>query len=192
MSSVTSLCNIALSNIGKKLIDDINEQSTEAKTCKLHFNIVRDTLLQSYEWEFAKTTIALAAVANSREDRWEYAYTRPSNCLKPLRILPETYISDDIEVPYAATEGLIFCSQSPATLEYIRRFEDPTRLPPLFQDALAWALAAKIAIPLTSDQSTRKDAYQIAASSLDAAKVADANENKFTWAENSALIDARG
>jgi hypothetical protein len=192
MSSVTSICNLALSNIGKKLISDINEQSTEAKTCKLHFDLVRDTMLQGYEWEFAKSTVDLAEVANARPERWERTYIRPTNCLKPLRIVPEVYVSDDIEVSYAATEGFIFCNQSPAKLEFIRRFEDPSRLPPLFQDALSWALAAKIAIPLTSDQSTRKDAYQIATSTLEAAKVADANENYSTWAENSALIDARG
>lgn len=192
MSSVTSICNLALSNIGKKLISDINEQSTEAKACKLHFDLVRDTMLQGYEWEFAKSTVDLAEVANARPERWERTYTRPTNCLKPLRIVPEVYVSDDIEVSYAATEGFIFCNQSPAKLEFIRPFEDPSRLPALFQDALSWALAAKLAIPLTSDQSARKDAYQIAASTLEAAKVADANENQHTWAENSALIDARG
>jgi hypothetical protein len=193
MSSVTTICNLALSNIGKKTIADINEASTEAKTCRIHYALTRDTMLQAYEWEFAKTTVDLAEVTNIRSERWQRAYARPQNCLKPLRIVQDVYVPDDTdEVPYAATEGLIFCDLSPAKLEFIQRFEDPSRFPPLFEDALSWALAAKIAIPLTADQSSRKDAYQIARSSLDTAKTADANENQTTWANNSALIDARG
>ncbi|MDD1499616.1 hypothetical protein PVA19_14425 [Agrobacterium sp. CNPSo 3708] len=193
MSSVTSICNIALSNIGKKTISDIDEPSTEARTCKLHYALTRDRLLQSYEWEFAKTMVDLAEVANPRPERWRHAYARPQNCLKPLRIVPAVLLPGDADdVAYHATEGLIFCDQSPAKLEFVRQFDDPARYPPLFEEALSWALSAKIAISLTSDQSTRKDAYQIAASSFEAAKEADADENRSSWTDSSTLMTARG
>lgn len=193
MTSIVGICNMALSNIGKKTIADINEASTEARTCKLHFPLTRDTLLQCYPWEFAKTVSTLAAVANAREERWAYAYARPAGCLKPIRIVPEVDIPEDADqIPYEASEGLIYCSEAAARLEFIQKFDDPARFPPMFCEALIWALAAKIAIPLTADQAIRKDAYQIAAQTLGAAQMADANENHSTYDHQSAFIRARG
>lgn len=177
MTSVVGICNIALSHIGKGTISDITEQSEEARQCKLHYYLTRDTMLQGYPWLFARAVAVLAEVTNVWEERWQYTYTRPSDCLKPRRLILELDLADDIvDVPYSIGDGLIFCDQSPAKLEYTRRFEDPTKFPPLFLDALSWALATKIAMPLTRDQSIRKDAFQISGQTLGAAQVADANE----------------
>lgn len=193
MVSVVSICNTALSHIGKATISDINEQSEEANQCKLHYGLTRDTMLQGFNWQFANRKLVLAEVSNPWPERWERAYTRPTDCLKPIRIIPEVdpRMSPD-EIPYETGEGLIFTSQAAAKLEYTRLIDDPARFPPLFLDALCWALATKICLPLTKDQSLRKDAFQIAAQTLGAAQTADANEQQDTYDYPSALVRARG
>jgi hypothetical protein len=193
MASVVGICNIALSHIGKPTITDLDEASEEARQCKLHYELTRDTMLQVYPWEFAKTMIALAEIANTWQQRWQYAYQRPSDCLKARRIVLDIDNPDDTAtVPMGVSEGAIYCGVSPATLEYTRKLTDPSKFPPLFQDALSWALATKIAMPLTRDQSVRKDAFQIAGQTMETAKTADANEEASSYDYPSAFISSRG
>jgi len=182
MTSVVSLCNIALGHIGKPTISDLMEASEEARQCNLHYALTRDTMLQGYPWLFAKKTIVLAQVTNVWEERWGYSYTRPSDCLKVRRIVPEIDRDEETHpIAYSVGEGLIFCDSSPAKLEYTKRFEDAAKFPPLFQEALTWALASKVCMPLTKDQSLRKDCYQLSGQSLGAAQMADANEEMSSW-----------
>jgi hypothetical protein len=192
MASVTSICNTALSHIGKDTISDIDEKSEEARQCKLHYSLTRDTMLQAFPWLFARKTQVLAEVANGWDERWQHAYTRPSDCLKVRRIVPQVDTIDEFDpIEFGSSEGLIYCNESPAKLEYTKRFEDPARFPPLFVDALCWALATKICLPLTKDQSLRKDAFQISNSTLTLAQVSDANEEQMTWDRMPSSIRAR-
>lgn len=200
MSSVISICNLALSNIGKPDIQDINEVSAESKACKQFYEHTRDLLLQSYPWRFAQTTAALASVTNTKADRWGYAYQRPNDCLKVLRI------ADVYDVPFAESDGSliiagghsydiegdkVFCYLAPAYLTYTRRLIDPTKYPPLFIETLSWHLAVRLAMPLTRDPKVRADAYQLAVQSFGQAGVADANEVRQVEDAPARAIEAR-
>lgn len=200
MSSVVAICNLALSNIGKPNISDIEEASAEAKVCKQFYYHTRDMLLQSHPWRFAGATVALAEVSNSKENRWIYAYQRPSDCLKIRRVLDDTLLDyvpyDRIAVKaggldYALEGSIIYCSISPAYLEYTQKIEDPTVWPVLFQDALAWHLAVRLAMPLTRDPKIRSEAYQLARQMTLEAATADANEVRETSDYPSEANEAR-
>lgn len=192
MATETEICVVALSNIGAKTIADMTEASEEARQCRIHLPLARDTLLQSYPWLFARRMQSLAAVASVWEERWEYTYVRPSDCLKPIRIVPVVDIASDTrDIGYGVSEGHIFANESPAKLEYTARLTDISRFPPLVQDALIWSLSARLAMSLTRDQSIRKDSYQIAAQAIEAAKVADANEEQASYDFPSTFIEAR-
>lgn len=185
MPSVVSICNLALSNIGKENISDINEASAEARACKQFYTHTRDMLLQAYPWGWAGRTQSLAGVTNDKPNRWAKAYGRPSDCLKVRRITSEQMAD---YVPYAegqvvaggfaySIEGnRIYCNLDPAFLEYTRKVEDVTKFPPLFQDALSWHLSVRLAMPLTRDPRIRADAFQLATQTLADAATSDANE----------------
>ena len=201
MTSVVFICNLALSNIGKANISDINEASAEAKSCKQFYAHTRDMLLQSYPWRWAGETQALAEVTNNKERRWIYAYQRPSDCLKIRRITDEDmadympYSQGTVRAggfDYALEGSIIYASISPAYLEYTKRVEDPTLFPPLFQDALAWHLAVRLAMPLTRDPKIRAEAYQLAQATLATAQSSDANEVRETSDYPAEMHEARG
>lgn len=200
MSSVVSICNLALGNIAKPEIQSIDEASAEAKACKQYYGHVLDTLLQSYPWRFAQTTQPLAAIANPKPDRWGFAYQRPTDCLKVLRV------SDVYDLPYSASDGsliiagshaydiegdVVFCYVDPAYLTYTRRLSDPTKFPALFIEALSWHLAVRLAMPLTRDPKIRADAYQLAVQTTGQAGVADANEVREVDDAPARAIEAR-
>lgn len=200
MSSVVFICNLALSNLGKENINDLNEASTEARVCRQFYEHTRDMLLQAHVWRWARKTVSLAEVSNAKSKRWAYAYQRPTDCLKIIRVTDQ-FMADYI--PYADTgvkaggfdytvEGsVIHTSISPAYLEYTRRVTDPVLFPPLFVDALAWHLSVRLAMPLTRDPRLRADAYQLATQMTADAAIADANEVRETSDYPSEAHEAR-
>jgi hypothetical protein len=174
MTSIVSICKLALTNIGKDTINDLSEPTAEARACNLFYDQVRDTLLQSYPWRFAGGRKSLAEISNDRSE-WSHAYTRPADCLKILWVEPEGG-RRGVLYPHDAEDGKIYCNLSPAYLRYTKRLTDPTRYPPLFIEALSWHLAVRLAMPLTRDPKVRADAYQLAIRLQGEAASADANE----------------
>jgi hypothetical protein len=71
---------------------------------------------------------------------------------------------------------VLLCNVSPATLIYTARVGNPSDWPPLAADALAWALAAELAAPLTKDFKLGQAIAQAAELALRRATQADACE----------------
>jgi hypothetical protein len=98
----TQICNMALSSIGtRSTIASLSEDSTEAETCQLWYNTLRDSLLRDLPWNWARRQVALAvykAAAGTQENPqgalpqpplpWLYSYAYPSDCLDARYILP--------------------------------------------------------------------------------------------------------
>ena len=200
MSSVVFICNLALSNIGKQNISSLTEDSAEARACSQFYAHARDTLLQAYPWRWAQKTLSMAEVANNKENRWDHAYQRPSDCLKIRRVVDELmvdYVPYELRAvkaggfDYAVEGSIIYTNLTPAYLEYTARIDDPTLFPPLFQDALSWHLAVRLSMPLTRDPKIRADAYQLATQVQAEAAAADANEVREVSDYAAEMIEAR-
>lgn len=185
MASVVSICNLALSNIGKENINALTDAGAEAKACRQFYDHTLLILLQGYPWRFAGKTQSLAEVANDKPGQWGYAYARPSDCLKVRWVRPQ-YSEDDfpltrqeeVSIPYEVDGGLIYTGLSPAFLRYTFSLNDPSKFSPLFTDALAWHLAVRLSMPLTRDPRIRAEAFQIANTTTGQAQMADANEER--------------
>lgn len=199
MASVVSICNLALSNIGKDNINALTEPTAEARACNQFYEHTRDLLLQGYPWRFATKTVALALVTNDKLGKWGYAYKRPTDCLKVLWLRPAYSVDnpcgqteqEEIANPYEIEGEVIYCNLSPCFLRYIWRQTDPTKFLPLFVEALSWHLSVKLAMPLTRDPKVRADAFQLAKMTQGAAEMADANEVRETSDHDSDLVAGR-
>lgn len=201
MASVIFICNLALSNIGKPSIESLGDADAQAIACNQYYAHVRDTLLQSFPWTFAGKTQVLAEVTNTKANRWQYAYQKPSDCLKIRLFGDETLVdyipgNDGLVVQGAyanAVEGeTIFGDVSPAYLTYTFRLTDPTKFSPMFAEALGWQLAVRLAMPLTRDPKIRADAFQLAERTTSKASELDASEVRQTSDSPSEAIEARG
>lgn len=193
MTSVISICNIALTNVGKPEINDLAEASAEARACNRFYEHTRDTLLQAYPWRFSGKTLSVAELTNDKPGAWRHAYKRPTDCLKVRWVRGEyrenpddtcfrdadfhrDTLVEEIQNPYDIEGDTIYADLSPCLLRYTFRLTDPSRFSPLFTDALGWHLAVRLAMPLTRDPKMRADAYQLAQTSQAIAAMADANE----------------
>lgn len=198
MASVVSICNLALSNIGKDNINALTDAGAEARACSQFYDHTRDLLLQGYPWRFAGVTVALAAVANDKAGKWDYAYQRPTDCLKVRWLRPAYAVNDraptdqeEMAIPYEIEGEVIYANISPAFLRYTSSVTDPSKFPPLFVDALSWHLAVRLAMPLTRDPKVRAEAFQMANMATGQAQMMDASEVRETSDYETDLVRIR-
>lgn len=158
-TSAVAICNLALSRIGVgTAITSLAASSQEAIACNAVYESMRDLVLRDFPWPFARTWVALGLVTDASEeddfpawgDDWRYAYRYPSDCIRALRMVDGT--KNGTQVPYAlgsdSSGRLIYTDEADAVLVYTTRFEDPAHFDPSFASALAWKIAAEIAVPL--------------------------------------------
>jgi hypothetical protein len=160
MTSVTDLCNAAISHCGtRSKIASIDEGSAEANACRAHFALARDSLLRAFDWNFARLTASLAAL-QSPPARWAYKYALPVDCLRlrrlndtPLLLLPETFceVAADKDST-GAYINVILTNASPVSAIYTAQVADPARWDAGFTDAFAYDLAMRVCVELTGKE----------------------------------------
>lgn len=202
MASVVSICNLALSNVGKANITALNEQSAEARACNQFYEHARNTLLAAFDWSFARKIAAMGAVANDKAGEWKAAYSLPNDRLKvrwirpqydeaAKRIRPEHYQRAELAIPFELQGETLYSDLTPCFLRYTFRLTDPTKFSDLFIDALSWHLASYLAMPLTRDPKIRSDAQAVAQQAQGVAAEADAGQQQHDSGFVSSFLEAR-
>lgn len=164
MASVVQICNMALSHIGSEArVSSINppDGSVEAGHCATFYDLARTELLEPGNWAFALKRAALAEVTNPSA-AWAYAYAKPSNCLRALRILRpsiaaavltrnlalEPHTDDRGGATFDVEGDVILTNEPDAVLLYVQDVTDSTKFPASFTSALSYLLASYLAGPI--------------------------------------------
>jgi len=160
MPSVVEICNIALTRFGGDTINSLTEASQGARQCNLIFNTVRNAVLREFPWNFASKIVRLALVSDVTVPGWDYAYQYPSDCLHARRVFSEATVNDVKPAAFVVMNTpsgrVVLCNIEYAYLEYTARITDPNIYDPQFIDALAWKLAADLAVPIAGDAKLRE------------------------------------
>jgi len=209
MASEVDICNLALGHLGDKATVaslDPPEGSAQAEHCARFYPVARDALLEIHEWDFATKRALLSELENTW-DMWQYAYAKPSDCLRVLAVLQTeatsdysmtsspTYTAEGIVTEratgYAPQEfaceidatgnSIILTNQEDAVVRYTAFVTDTTRFSPLFISTLSWHLAALLAGPILKGDAGRAEAKrceQMASLWLAKATASDSNQRK--------------
>ena len=76
-----TICNMALGYIAKSRITSLTDSTEEARQCNLYYDHLRQQLLTSYNWGFAKRVSALALVSDTTMFGYDYVYAL--SCVLP-------------------------------------------------------------------------------------------------------------
>jgi hypothetical protein len=187
MSSAVEICNRGLTTyLGLGTITSLADSAPAAVQCNLHYGPLRQKLISAHEWVFATDHAALALLTNDRDD-WDYRYAKPGDALEvrwvnvsyeAVKILKAANQDHDTARCMTATD--IYSDVENAVCEYTIDVEDPTLFPPHFQDALAAAIAAAVAMPLTQDTNLARFARMSAEEELDRARAIDERQKSTT------------
>src|SRR5262245_59714984 len=124
VSSDTEIANIALRHLGHS--SDIanleTENSVPARAMRKIYYVVRDQMIRSYDWNFARKYAALIFVASSPSEvagMWGFSHQVPADCLNFRKILsganPEQVGSP---IPFERVGSLIYSHVSEPRARY--------------------------------------------------------------------------
>lgn len=164
MATAVQICNMALSHIGSEArVSSISppDGSVEAGHCATFYDQARTEMLEPGNWAFALKRQALAQVTNP-SNAWAYAYAKPADCQRPLRVLRPSvaitvftqdlqrypHLDDRDSADFDLQGEVIFTNEPNAVLVYIQDVWDTTKFPASFTGAFSYLLAAYLAGPI--------------------------------------------
>lgn len=145
--SETSICNMALSRIGSKRINNIDDSSVEAVHCRTQYDISRNNLLRAHPWRFSLARAVLSQDATDPAFGWEYAYALPNGCLRVLSI--------DGDPAFEVEGRKLMTDQDSAQIVYVKEITDPTQFDSMFVNLLALEIAVQLVMPMSQDKQLR-------------------------------------
>jgi hypothetical protein len=190
MPSTVSISSVALAEIGADSIASMDEESIGARECSRVFDNVVADLLERSDWGFKIRRVTAAGLTNDRPADWNYAYAKPADASKVLRVLEPS--EDDYPewgiysspiwdafglLPFVEINGTVYTNVVEAVLEYAASEVSVSAFPPLFRRAVELELAARIAFPIKKDRRLKGDMIQQAEVAIARAVADDRNRN---------------
>lgn len=174
LDSPVALWNMALQRIGITSAvtgydPDTVAPSLEARLCSERWQGAVDETLEARIWPFALSQVVAAALAPvAAPFGWAYAYRLPAGCLYPVALIyggtRYALLRGDQRLRWevqsdATGDGLLFCCDVASTdfdaLEFTRALRNPSSWPAMFTSAVAWRLAAELALAIMKGQEGR-------------------------------------
>lgn len=146
-ASIVEICNMALYKVGNLSIASLEDETKEARACKVFWPLVRNEMLQAHPWNFAMARADISAeLIPSPAFEWEYAYTLPADCLRVW----ELWGTEDEWI--VEGNSLLTNKAEEIYIRYIKRLETSARYSPAFDVCLATRLGAELAGKLVNDR----------------------------------------
>lgn len=153
MASIVQICNIALQKLGAERITSLTQDHPNARHCNVAYEPMRDAELRAHPWSFAKSRVTLAPDATAPAFDYDYQFTLPSDCVRPL--LPPTYALD-----WKLEGGKILTNDGDSIdLVYVARVTDPNLMDPLFREMLSCRIALQLCEAITQSN-TKKESIR--------------------------------
>lgn len=172
--SSTLFSNLALSQVPAGSITSLDENSIQARACKLWYPEVIRELLAKGQWRFAMTREALAVKTNDRPGQWAQAYAVPANLAIPAMVL-DSGGGGPHQFEYTATT--IYAQVPDASLDYVTGADTTSGYDGLFRSAVVALLASRICVPVTKNFKREAELIKAAEVAVDRALAANHNLN---------------
>lgn len=164
--TITSLANLALSQVPAGGITNIDENSVQARFCKLWYPQILSELLPKGPWVFASVRAALAVKTNDRPNEWGFAFAAPGNMAFPVQVLDEGGLGP-MRYTFAATT--IYTQVPNAQVDMVTTDDMSASYDGLFKAAVIAWLAARVCVPITKQFKREADLIRAAETATDRA-----------------------
>lgn len=172
--SPIQICRVALSLLGANPINSFDDKTTEAVLCRDTYPFARDSVLEEYEWKFARRTGQLNLLDDDPPpDRPDYRWFQlPSDTLRVIQVLGP-------DMPYRwGRYGLQLLVNTSETLqvEYTPKDVEASLFSPSFAYAVSCKLAVMMADALTGNPALTSAMNNLYGQALAVAVVNDAKQ----------------
>ena len=154
MTSEVAICNAALAKVSNNRIASLSEGSTAGDLCNEMYERIRDRLLRRHIWNFNKKRVKLAQLVQTPVFGWTHAYQLPSDWVRNIAVYPDPAGINPTH-DYEVEGRTIAADHADIYLVYGARITDPNDFDEMFREALAYALAVELAVPLAKSATLR-------------------------------------
>lgn len=184
------ICNLAIGWLGGVSIMSFEyDESVEAELCRLNYDSVRDWTLEQRDWTFAASRAIIGPLADIPAFEYSAAFQLPSD------LLVVRQVSDDPttmrRIDYVKEQRTILANIDTLYLKYTLAVTNENMFSPSFIYAMAHKLAAVMAIPLTQNNTVKKEMEGLAQSYVDEGGSIDGTQSKVGRAYASKILNAR-
>ena len=155
MASAVEICNRALQLLGASRIVSLSDASVNARACNNAYDPVRRAELRANNWNFsikrARLPVSGVAPAFGRTN----AFPLPTDYLRLLPPYPEDNLNsrDWLIEQHESQRCVLTDDSAPLDVRYVADVTDPNLMDALFQESLAYAMAAAMCEELTQSNS---------------------------------------
>lgn len=191
------ICNMALAILGQVDLSSLQEENQRAQLCNQYYDIVRQQLLRSHDWSFAKAVEKLSLLKQDEERGLaQFVYNKPTKCLFVTKIFNKGRVekADNFKLEFDVNtkKEVIRTKVEDAYAEYTRDVEDTTLYDSQFIEAFSAGLAAKMAMSLTGSTQLYQMATQTFQYALDNARYSNKVERLETAVFDNPYLESRG
>lgn len=170
--SEVAVANFAGTTLEDAPLTSLDDDSALGRFMTRNFGYVRDEVLRSFPWPFAKKRLKLSPASPGPEFGWQYRYILPSDCLRLLQLRTDGEWNVQSKPPPYELEGREILTDCGPTLPiiYIRRVTNAAEFDPLFARAFGERMAVMAAQRITGKGSYVDKARALLADAMAEAK----------------------
>lgn len=189
MVSQVDILNVALIEVGAKIITDPDEDKKAAIQTKIVFPMMRDAVLRAHPWNFALERAQLPAETTGPVFGPKYSYLLPTSphCLRALRVGE----FDDRIVWRVEGRKILTDAVAPINLRYISQVTALSRFDALYTVTLGARIGATIAKSISGETGLAKDLWSLYVAKLREARNIDAQEGTPEEVFHDDFLDSR-
>jgi hypothetical protein len=175
--SEVSIANIAIDILDDNPLTALDQSGVVAGFMHRNFGPARDWLLETYPFHFALARALLPEDGSPPPFGWQYAYTLPADCLRPLP-LRQNGDWNGTRIPHEIESGKILCNVAgPLPFRYIAKRTNAAQFPPIFARLLSCRLALLGAMNITGKGTYFDKASKLYNEAVEAARLTDTLES---------------
>ena len=193
--SEVSICNQALSLLGAMSgtgvsvnpLTSLDDDTKEAKLCKINYEPVRDAVLAEHDWSFATKWLSIPASADPSPGELQNEFPLPTDVLTVL------FVGAGYRRPanWQVENNAIRTDTATCKCQVIYRVEDTSKYSSMFTQALVSRLAAELAIPITNSRTLMENMYTMYERKVKMAAAKDSQQGRSRRLRSTWLLRAR-
>lgn len=156
MSVEVDICTSAMIKLGAEPINDLLDDTKEARLCRIQYPKIRDAVLRSAPWSFALKRIQLSPVSEDLLFGDENIFQLPQDCVRFFKLYggdTSTYSRD----VYKIEGDRLITSLATVQGWYVTNDVEPEKYDSNFKEAVAAMLAADLCYAITQSNNLKQD-----------------------------------
>lgn len=160
MRDKLGLINSALAAFAATPLQAVSSDTPAGQAADLAYESTVDACLGCYPWSFAKKTVPLARLDETPVNGYPFVFQMPSERLSlPLKLLRDPRDPDTPYKSWTVEGGQVFADDEPLWGVFVFRV-DPEDWPPVFVQAVIYALAAALVVPISGNPGDNAEAMR--------------------------------